>query len=668
MHFTFSQHRNKILLAAIFGLCGGLLYFVLWPGIAHRWHRQREEARAHEEVWDEDREATVLQRKVAPDLDAAIEAAFRDGAADARQRVLVQLSEAKLQELQANGVSLADTAVLQELRVKFADREGRVKRRYAQMGLVVVELPLVRVRELEDDPDIAYLSPDRPIGANGYLTLTTGAETVVNSAPVAARYTGQGVGIAILDSGIDAQHALLKGRVIVNQDFTGQKQTSDAYGHGTYLATLAAGNNALGNAFTGLAPEAMLLNLRVLDDKGAGSASSVIAALEWCIAHREEYNIRVISLSLGALPQDSYRNDPLCRAARRAHDAGILVVAAAGNNGQDAAGGTLYGGINAPAIDPAVLTVGAVNTAGTVERNDDRVARFSSRGPTRGYLVTPDGTRHYDNLIKPDLVAPGNQIIGARAATADNNPRSLLARYPTLAANSAALAAPDQRVMYLSGTSVAAPVTAGAAALLFQARPDLTPNLARAILQYTAQPLAGENTLTQGTGELNIKAALHLTSLLRSRLGDLNNGEPMLKTALPRSQTTGGYASDGVHYWSRGITTNYGFLTGDALMTRWQGIYAPDRVLSDGTAFREGVFARVSYLTTADVQVVGGVLTQRGAILSDGTPLIDAAWLNDSNTLAPRAPLGNGTIWAGQPTSAASAVFGETAGLTARQK
>lgn len=661
MRFTLSQHRGKLLLAIILTSSAGFLYVVLWPGIAHRWHKQREAARAHEEVWDESNEATILQRKVAPDLDDAIEMAFRNGPADLRQRILIQLSEAKLQQFTENGVTLADPTVLQELRAKFADREGRVKRRYAQMGLVVVEMPLVRVRELEDDPDIAYLSPDRPIAANGYLTLMTGAETVVNGTPTASRYTGAGVGIALLDSGIDAEHALLKGRVVVNQDFTGQKQTSDAYGHGTYLAALAAGSDALGDAYKGVAPQAKLLNLRVLDDKGAGLSSSVIAALDWCVAHREQYNIRVISLSFGTPPQDSYRNDPLCLAARRAHNAGILVVAAAGNNGQDiTTGATLYGGINSPAIDPAVLTVGAVNTSGTIERTDDRVARFSSRGPTRGYSVTPNNVKQYDNFIKPDLVAPGNQVIGARALSADANPHSLPQRFPTLNAETAATDA-QQRVMYLSGTSVATPIAAGAAALLFQARPEVTPSLAKAILQYTAQPLAGENLLTQGAGQLNIKGALDLTALLRSRLGDLNNGDPLLKTTLPRIQATGGYYPNNVHYWSRGITTNYGFLCGDALMTRWQGIYAANRTLSEGTVLREGVFARISYLTTPNVQAIGGVLTLRGTILSDGVPFVDAAWLGNSAALPPRAPLGNGLIWDNQRTSSASALLGETA-------
>jgi subtilisin family serine protease len=162
---------------------------------------------------------------------------------------------------------------------------------------------------------------------------------------------------------------------------------------------VAGGDRVGASAYRGIAPAARLISLRVLDDNGVGTESSIIAALDWCIANKDAYNIRVINLSLGAVAADSYRQDPLCLAVRRAHDAGIVVVCAAGNMGKDAEGRKIYGGIHSPGIDPSVITVGASNTFGTDWRSDDKVTTYSSRGPTRGFYTDADGIKHYDNLI-----------------------------------------------------------------------------------------------------------------------------------------------------------------------------------------------------------------------------------------------------------------------------
>ena len=120
-------------------------------------------------------------------------------------------------------------------------------------------------------------------------------------------------------------------------------------------------------------------------------------------------------MSLGAPAIDSYKNDPMCRAARALVDAGIVVVAAAGNNGKDANGKKVYGQIHSPGNEPSVITVGAANTFGTDSHADDVVASYSSRGPTRSSYTDENGVKHYDNLIKPDLVAPGNKLIFAES-------------------------------------------------------------------------------------------------------------------------------------------------------------------------------------------------------------------------------------------------------------
>ncbi len=153
-----------------------------------------------------------------------------------------------------------------------------------------------------------------------------------------------------------------------------------------------------------MAPDARLLNLRAMGPDGSGATSDVIAAIDWAIAHQAEYNIRVINLSLGHPVFESAADDPLCQAVQRAVDAGILVVAAAGNFGKTAEGCPIVGGIVSPGNSPAALTVGALNTKGTPQRSDDVMATYSSRGPTA-----------IDGVVKPELVAPGNRIVSVSA-------------------------------------------------------------------------------------------------------------------------------------------------------------------------------------------------------------------------------------------------------------
>ncbi len=203
-----------------------------------------------------------------------------------------------------------------------------------------------------------------------------------------------------------------------------------------------------------MAPGAHLVNLKVLDENGEGTAGDVIEAIDWAVDHRRRYRIRVINLSLGGTPMQSWRDDPLCQAVQRAHDAGVVVVASAGNLGKTADGTPVMGGVTVPGTCPHAITVGALNTKGTAFRSDDEVATYSSRGPTR-----------CDRLIKPDLVAPGNRIRGLLA------PGSTLAQeHPELVIGSGRAAQ-----LQLSGTSMAAAVVSGAVALLLEASPRLTP-------------------------------------------------------------------------------------------------------------------------------------------------------------------------------------------------
>lgn len=185
-----------------------------------------------------------------------------------------------------------------------------------------------------------------------------------------------------------------------------------------------------------------------------GSTSALLSALDWILSNRAPYNIRVVNLSLGTAAVDSYKNDPVCKAVRRMVDAGVVVAAAAGNNGKNSNGQKVYGQIHSPGNEPSAITVGAANSFGTDVRSDGGIASYSSRGPTRSYSTDASGVKHYDNLIKPDLVAPGNKLVYAEAE--DN---LLMTQRPELDAGVSPV--DNRKMMYLNGTSMSTPVVAG---------------------------------------------------------------------------------------------------------------------------------------------------------------------------------------------------------------
>ena len=219
-----------------------------------------------------------------------------------------------------------------------------------------------------------------------------------------------------------------------------------------------------------------LINLRVLDQNGAGTDSQVIAAIQTAIQLKSKYNIRVINLSLGRPVYESYALDPLCQAVEQAWKAGIVVVVAAGNDGRNNNAGTNgYGTIAAPGNDPYVITVGAMNTAGTSSRSDDQIASYSSKGPTL-----------FDHIVKPDLVAPGNRIISLYTAALTLNHLYPGNEIPNSLYQINANANASSTYYLLSGTSMAAPMVSGAAALLLQKSPTLTPDQVKARLMQSA--------------------------------------------------------------------------------------------------------------------------------------------------------------------------------------
>jgi len=216
---------------------------------------------------------------------------------------------------------------------------GSNLRKFKNFAVRVATLPAQAAVNLAGRSDVSYVSLNRDVLPMGHLSSTTGADQVRSNGD-GSSLDGTGIGIAIIDSGIDTDHRSFLDksnsvRVVYSEDFTNEGRTDDPYGHGTHVASLAAGNGRISNgAYVGIAPNASLINLRVLNSEGVGTTAYVLRALDWVASNKTAYNIRVVNMSLGMPAIDSYRNDPVCRAVRRLVDAGVVVFAAAGNNGR----------------------------------------------------------------------------------------------------------------------------------------------------------------------------------------------------------------------------------------------------------------------------------------------------------------------------------------------
>jgi serine protease AprX len=555
-------------------------------------------------------------------MSADLREALRTGQEGAHLRVIVQFDDDAPRQ---SGSLLQDVGSV-------------ALRQFLKLNTRLLTLPARAAEILAARKEVRYISLDRRVASSGHIAATTGTEDVrIQTSPALFGLTtttldGSNVGIAILDSGLDANHVSFKdalgfSRISASRDFTGEGRTDDPYGHGTHVASAAAGNGQVAQgAYQGIAPNADIVNLRVLGADGTGTTSGLLAALDWVLTYRTLYNIRVVNMSLGGVAIDSYSNDPVCRAVRRLVDAGVVVVAAAGNDGKDDGGTKIYGRIHSPGNEPSAITVGASNSYGTDARGDDTVTTYSSRGPTRSYWTDADGTRHYDNLVKPDIVAPGNRVVWAEAL---NN--RIVTNHPELDAGTSVNAA--RRMMYMSGSSMATPVAAGAAALLLQANPRLTPNLVKMILMYTAQPLAGFNMFEQGAGQLNVEGAVRLARLVRTDLtAATQTGAPLLTSAAtpaPYDEIAGGRVN-----WSQGVILNRTYATSLDLIERYQKVYGAGALLGDAVVETgDGQFVDASR-TSGALALGENILTSAGgASLAEGTIFLSAGLL-----------LGNGIV------------------------
>lgn len=333
---------------------------------------------------------------------------------------------------------------------------------------------------------------DKDLGSFNLVTAGSGAQDLWRSTDASgSAITGDGIGVAVIDSGVSPVEGLAApGKVIDGPDLSfdagdPELRHLDGFGHGTHMAGIIAGRDPEAPAgqehqdqyYVGMAPGAHIVNVKVAAADGSADVSQVIAGIDWVVQHRDDpgLNIRVLSLSYGTTSLQPYEVDPLAHAVEAAWHNGIVVVVSAGNDGAE--GTTLTN----PAIDPYVLAVGAVDHGGTKSLTDDQVADFSSVG---------SAARH------PDLVAPGRSILGYRV------PGSYLdLAYPSARA---ADASGDLSLFRGSGTSQATAVTAGAAALLLDERPGLTPDQVKHVLATNARPVLGSST-AQGAGQLQLK-------------------------------------------------------------------------------------------------------------------------------------------------------------------
>lgn len=373
----------------------------------------------------------------------------------------IQLS--RMKQLEKESIIVSYPTIIQCVKDENANYDDLADWCIQRGGNVIGKIPLIDsvygefsaelLEELVVHHQVEHLFLDRRV----YASLDLSAQsTGVKHIQIDRKLSGAGITIAILDTGLYPHPDLVTpiSRIVGFADLVnGKADYYDDHGHGTHCAGNAAGNGYSSQGlYVGAAPEAKIVGVKVLDEYGGGKLSTVIRGIEWCVIHQQQYHLDILSLSLGAPAVQSYRKDPLAQASRIAWHNGMMVCTAAGNDGPKT------GTISSPGHDPLILTIGAA---------DHEVASFSSRGPT------PDG------FMKPDLYAPGTDIISLNAPGSELESQFSDKRI-------------DEHYIRLSGTSMATPYVAGICALLLEANPHLTPNDLKAILTSTAKEITGE--------------------------------------------------------------------------------------------------------------------------------------------------------------------------------
>jgi serine protease AprX len=376
---------------------------------------------------------------------------------------------------------------------------GTVGRQLSIIGAFTASVPRDRLVALRAVPGVDSVTEDGSLeladaeveqqSAQPGSLYTIANEVTGASAMWDAGYTGQGVDVAVIDSGVVPVEGLDDpGKVVYGPDLTlengGSAKQKDTYGHGTHMSGIIAGRDPeakgkkpKGNAtdFVGMAPDARIVSIKIADAQGQTDVSQAIAAIDWVVQNRNKngLNIRVLNMSFGTDGVQDYLLDPLAFAAEQAWHKGIVVVVAVGNEGF----GT--GKVNNPAYDPYLIAVGSNSANGTATTADDTVSAFSNDG---------DGTRN------PDVVAPGDRVVSLRSKGSlldKDNPQARI----------------GDRLFRGSGTSQAAAVVSGAAALLIQQRPTATPDQVKALLMGTANAIPKATATQQGAGLIDLAEA-----------------------------------------------------------------------------------------------------------------------------------------------------------------
>ena len=370
---------------------------------------------------------------------------------------------------------------------------GRVSGRLPIINGLAAQLDAGEAAELAGDSRVEHVSLNAGVKAQAYSTrgLATSYPATVQADGAwnqSGEYTGRGVGVAVIDTGIAGGLTDFKGadgtsRVTATVVTNPQAVTSgDSYGHGTHVAGIIAGDGTrrssvdpLRGSYVGIAPEANLISVKASDELGNATVLDVIYGLQFVVDHKDDLNIRVVNLSLESTVQQSYKTDPLDAAVESAWFNGIVVVAAAGNHGATAAAANY-----APGNDPYVISVGAADDQGTASTTDDVPATWSSVGLTQ------------DGFAKPEIMAPGARIVSNLAPGS-----AFTSMCPACVVSGSYIRA--------SGTSMAAPIVSGAVALMLQHRPSLTPD------QVKAQLLRGGRDIAGSVPEVNVSAAVWST-------------------------------------------------------------------------------------------------------------------------------------------------------------
>lgn len=359
---------------------------------------------------------------------------------------------------------------------------GRIKYKLPMINSYVLEVDKSKLEFIKELDGFIDIEPDAHITAQ----MNRVGDIIESRWAYSNGIYGHGVGVAIVDTGISLHKDFTEGgnRVIAFKDFiAGRKEAYDDNGHGTHVAGIIGGNGYSSKGkYKGVAPECNFIILKVLDHRGDGNISDVLAGLQWIIDNRDKYNIRVVNISVGTSSKDSLdENSLLVQGVNAVWDSKIIVVVAAGNNGP----GPMS--ISTPGISRKVITVGSSDDNFSVEVFGSKAKDYSGRGPTP-YCIK-----------KPDVVAPGSNIISC-------NSNRFITKEKI---NSTTFQSSDFPMMYTvkSGTSMATPVVSGAIALLLSAHPELNNREVKLKLRNSAIDL-GQRWEKQGWGLLNVRKLL----------------------------------------------------------------------------------------------------------------------------------------------------------------